>query len=314
MKENMLTVIIPTKNHGHYLDHLISNVIFGKDSPVTNLLICNDGSTDDTASILAKYAGDSRIRIFHNEHSIGAAASAVMLYGKLETPYVMFVASDDYFFPEKLARLFEGMIRSDAYIGFGKYLIDEGGRLTELQHPGWQARRQFGSDEFCSLLSFDHYTAFAVTIIKRDGLPNYGREDSPWDFTLDRISGADGLGEFRAHDWSLALDVARYHPDRFYFLDEYCGSFRKVASQLSSDEKYTQTGRAAFEMALLILKYLQDSEVRMRIKRAGTARDAIRKLFYAKAGQANEAARQTQNFNEIYKPVLMAADALLNNM
>lgn len=310
----MLTVIIPTKNHGSYLDNLITNVIFADQSPVTNLLICNDGSTDDTAAILEKFSGDERIRVFHNEKSKGAVGSVVMMYAHVTTPYVMFLASDDYFFPEKIAQLFDGMVKNDAYVGFGKYVIEDGAQIVELNHPGWQARRQAGADEFCSILGFDHYTSFIVAIVKCEALPKYGSDNAPWDLSLDRIANADGLGEFRAQDWNLALDIAKKFPDRFYFLDEYCGCFRKVASQLSSDDIYVHTGRAAYEMAVLILRHLQDYELRKRVKNSEYFRTAIRNLFYAKAGQISDAAKQGHNFVDIYKPMLLAADALLINM
>ncbi|RXZ33723.1 glycosyltransferase family 2 protein [Oxalobacteraceae bacterium CAVE-383] len=310
----MLTVIIPTKNHSGYLEHLITNVIFSAQSPVTNLLICNDGSTDETAAILEKFSSDARIRIFHNEKSIGAVGAAAMMSTHIETPYVMFLASDDYFFPDKIAKLFDEMIKNDAYVGFGKYVIEDAGKIIELNHPGWQARGRLGMDEFCSILGFDHYTSFIVAIVKCECLPRYGQNKSPWDLTLDRTAKADGLGEFRAQDWSLALDIARDFPDRFYFLDEYCGCFRKFASQLSSDEIYVHTGRAAFEMAMLLLKHLQDYELRKRIKNSDVSRNAIKNLFYAKVGQITEDAKQSHNFIEIYKPVLLAADTLLNNM
>ena len=314
VEKSMLTVVIPTKNHGSYLEHLIANVIFAEDSPVSNLLICNDGSTDETAAILAKFSGDKRIRVFHNEKSIGAIASVVMMYAYVETPYMMFLASDDYFFPNKIAKLLDEMVKKDAYVGFGKYVIEEGSQITELKHGGWQARLQPGADEFCSILGFDHYTSFIVSIVKCESLPHYGSNNSPWDLELDRLVKADGLGEFRAQDWSLSLDIAKKYPDRFHFMDEYCGCFRKVASQLSSDETYVHTGRAAYEMALLILKHLQDYDVRKRVKNSDFFRSAIRNLFYAKAGQISDAAKQSHNFVEIYKPVLLAADTILINM
>lgn len=311
----MLTVVIPTKNHCSYLEPLITQVLFASGSPVAKLLICNDGSTDDTAAILDEFADDERIRVFHNETSIGAMRSAVLMYQYVETPYVMFMASDDYFFPEQMSRLLADMVRNDAYVGFGKYVIEEeSGQRTPLNHPGWYARRQPGADEFCALLGFDHYTSFIVTIFKCDRLPSYGNAHCPWDLQLDDMAKVDGLGEFRAHDWHLALDMAALYPDRFYFLDEFCGCFRKVATQLSSDDKYLHTGRAAYEMAMLLLKYLPDYKMRVRVKQSKHFHDAIRSLFYTKAGQATEAARQSKNFIELYKPVLMAADALLANM
>ncbi|MDB5989678.1 MAG: hypothetical protein JWQ10_1081 [Herbaspirillum sp.] len=310
----MITVLIPTKNHGHYLEELITNVIFAEKSPVSKLMICNDASTDDTADILKKFAGNKNIRVFENPVSIGAVAAQNLMFPHIETPYTLCIASDDYFFPEQISKLFDGMLKRDAYIGFGKYLLLEGERTTELNHPGWQARNVAGADEFCTLLSHDHYIFSGTTIFKTEFLPKQGLERAPYDLSLNKLASADGLGEFRGLDWDIALKMATDHPDRFYFLDEYCGCFRKVAAQLSSSEIYNDTGRGAFEMALLILKYLSNYPLRKRVKDSAAYRAGIQNLFYAKCGQITESAKQSQNFQEIYKPVLLTAETLLNNM
>src|SRR5450830_74962 len=109
----MLTLIIPTKNHGIYLENLLANVVFSGPSPVTQLLICNDASTDNTAEILARYSNDKRIRIFENTTSVGAMRACEMMFPLVETPYVMMLASDDLFFPEQLAKVFEETVRRD---------------------------------------------------------------------------------------------------------------------------------------------------------------------------------------------------------
>jgi glycosyltransferase involved in cell wall biosynthesis len=310
----MITALIPTKNHGHYLEELIANVIFAENSPVSKLMICNDASTDDTAEILKKFSGNENIRVFENAVSVGALAAQNLMFPHVETPYVLCIASDDYFFPEQISKLFDEMRKRDAYLGFGKYLLLEEGRTTELKHPGWQARNVAGADEFCTLLSQDHYIFSAATIYKTDFLPRQGPERAPYDMFLNRLVSTDGLGDFRGLDWDFALKMAADHPDKFYFLDEYCACFRKSPTQLSSSDKYNDTGRSAYEMALLILKYLPDYSLRKRVKDSATCRPAIQNLFYAKCGQITEAAKHSHNFQEIYKPVLLTADALLNNM
>lgn len=310
----MLTALIPTKNHGIYLENLISNVVFADGSPVSQLLICNDASVDDTAAILAKYAGDARIHVFENKTSVGAMASIMLMYQYVETPYVMFMSSDDFFYPAQMAKLLQETIQHDAYVGFGKYQILEGEQLMDLQHPGWQGRMIAGADDFRALLGFDHYIFLCTAIFRKEFLPRYGSNNIPYDLTLNHKVVVDGLGEFRGQDWNVALDMAATHPERFYFLDEYCGCFRKVASQLSSDEIYAHTGRACFEMAILILRHLSDYELRQRIKEMEVFRTAVKNLFYAKFCGMTEAAKQTDRFHEIYKPLILAADALLSNM
>jgi len=308
----MLTLIIPTKNHGIYLENLLENVVFSGSSPVTQLFICNDASTDNTAEILAKYSGDKRIRLFENATSIGAMRTCEMMFSLVETPYVMMLASDDLFFPEQLAKVFEETVRRDAYMGYGKYMILEGEQLTELNHPGWQARRFKPGCDFEALMGFDQYTFLIV--MRKEFLPKHGSGEFLYDLSLDKLVEADGLGMLRAHDWNFALEMAIAHPDRIYFLDEYCGCFRKVANQLSTDSIYVHTGRAVFEMGLLILKYLADYELRQRIKNEPYFHTATKNLFYAKFAGVTEAEKQSRNFQEIYKPIILAADALLNNM
>lgn len=308
----MLTLLIPTKNHGIYLDHLIANVVFDPKSPVTQLYVCNDGSTDNTAEILAKYAGDKRVRVFENTTSVGAMGAYEIMYPLVTTPYLMLLASDDLFFPEQLAKVFEETVRRDAYMGFGKYMILEGDQQSELAHPGWQARNFKQGCDFEALMGFDHY---AFLIIMRTGtLPKHGASEFLFDLSLNRLAAADGLGEFRAQDWNLALEMAIMHPDRFYFLDEYCGCFRKVANQLSSDHIYVHTGRALYEMALLILNHLSTYELRQRIKSEPYFYTAVKNLFHAKFNGITEVEKRSKNFNEVYKPIILAADAILNNM
>ena len=310
----MLTALIPTKNHGIYLDNLITNVLFAEGSPVTQLLICNDASTDNTAEILAKYAGDSRIRVFENKVSVGAIVANMSMYAHVETPYVMLMSSDDMFYPEPLSRLLKETIARDAYVGFGKYQILENEKLIDLQHPGWQGRSLNGADDFSALLSFDHYIFLCTAVFRKDFLPRYGVNGIPFDMTLNKKVSVDGLGEFRAQDWNIVLEMAAMYPDRFYFLNEYCGCFRKVQSQLSSDEIYVHTGRACFEMATIILRHLSDYQLRKKIKNNENFKIAVKNLFHAKFNGIIEAEKHTEKFHDIYKPVILAADALLNNM
>lgn len=310
----MLTTLVPTKNHGIYLDNLLGNVILHPQSPVAQLLICNDGSTDDTAAILSKYAADPRVRIFENKSSIGAMASLMTMYQHVQTPYVSFMSSDDFFYPAQMARLLREVVEKDAYFGFGKYTILDGEQVTELQHPGWRARHMEGADDFRALLGFDHYAFLCTAIFRKEQLPRHGARELPYDLRLDGLVNVDGLGEFRGHDWNLALEMAIAYPDRIHFLDEYCGTFRKVASQLSSDELYTHTGRGAYEMALLVLRHLSNYPLRRRLKEAPAFMTAVQNLFYTKFSQMTPEARESRNFHEIYKPVLLAANALLSNM
>lgn len=310
----MLTTVIPTKNHGIYLDRLLSEHVLAHDSPTQQVFICNDGSTDDTESILQRYAKDARVQLFKNAKSIGAISSILSMFPHVNTPYVNIMSSDDFFYPAQMTRLLKEMIRNDSYIGFGKYHILDGNNLTELQHPGWRARLVVGADDFRALLGFDHYMFLGTTIFRKDYLPSYTAKGLPFDIRIDRLVQGDGLGEFRGHDWNLALEMAMLYPDRICFIDEYIGAFRKVEQQLSSDNLYVKTGRSAYEMALLILRYLPDYSVRQRIREIPLFLHSVRNLFNSKIHAVSANERASWNFQQIYKPSILAADVLLDSL
>jgi glycosyltransferase involved in cell wall biosynthesis len=310
----MLTTLIPTKNHGIYLDRLLSQFILTDDSPVTQLFICNDGSTDDTETILQKYDEDPRVRLFKNSKSIGAIPAILSMFQHVQTPYVSILSSDDFFYPAQMARLLNEMIRNESCIGFGKYCIQDESHLIELQHPGWRARLIAGADDFRALLAFDHYMFLGTTIFRKDLLPSYTAKGLPFDLSIERLVSADGLGEFRGHDWNLALELSMLYPHRIYFLDEYIGVFRKVSMQLSSEDIYVRTGRSAYEMALLILRYLPDYSLRQRFMEIPLFQDAVRNLFNSKINAISAKELASKNFQHIYKPSILAADVLLDSL
>ena len=49
----MITVVISTYNHAHYLPIQLASII-RQGASVSRIIVVNDGSTDDTADVLAK--------------------------------------------------------------------------------------------------------------------------------------------------------------------------------------------------------------------------------------------------------------------
>jgi len=95
------SVIIPTYNRREFLQKAVATVLsqtFGD----WELIIVDDGSTDDTAAMVAGYT-DARIRCVVQENQGPAAARNYGL--RLATaPWAAFLDSDDWWLPEKLQR------------------------------------------------------------------------------------------------------------------------------------------------------------------------------------------------------------------
>ncbi|MFA5995936.1 MAG: glycosyltransferase family 2 protein [Patescibacteria group bacterium] len=101
-----LSVIIPTWNRAHTISQAIQSVL---NQTYTNLevLVCDDGSTDNTETIVKALAEtDSRIYWLPGKHS-GKPAIVRNCGLKFSTsPWVAFLDSDDYWLPKKIEQQF----------------------------------------------------------------------------------------------------------------------------------------------------------------------------------------------------------------
>ena len=95
-----VSVIIPTYNREKYIERAIKSVL-EQSYKDYELIIVDDGSTDDTAKILKKY--DKKIRKFSMLHS-GVSAARNFGISKAHGQWIALLDSDDYWLPEKLAK------------------------------------------------------------------------------------------------------------------------------------------------------------------------------------------------------------------
>lgn len=104
----MISVIIPIFNSSEYISYCIESVLTQTYQDFEVLLV-DDGSTDNTSSICKKYAEqDNRVKYFYKENS---GVSATRNYGlnRASGKYIMFIDSDDFFCDNSL---FEKCVKS----------------------------------------------------------------------------------------------------------------------------------------------------------------------------------------------------------
>jgi glycosyltransferase involved in cell wall biosynthesis len=118
-----ITTLVRTYNTGHMV-HRAFESIFAQDSNITNeVLVLDDGSTDDTVSVLARY-GD-RIRIIQENHTGGLALlNKGIEYASGE--FFLVVDSDDALLPEALSQLHRAL-KDNYNAGFviGDYIEED---------------------------------------------------------------------------------------------------------------------------------------------------------------------------------------------
>lgn len=106
----MFSVIISTYNGGKNLVNTIENIKHGLKNFKSEIIIINDGSTDNTEKTLNKYKKDKQFKIINQENKgISASRNVGLDNLNLNTDFVVFVDDSDtvqsnYF--DKIKRFF----------------------------------------------------------------------------------------------------------------------------------------------------------------------------------------------------------------
>ena len=91
----MITVIVPIYNSSSFLDKCISSVL-SQSYADFELLLINDGSTDNSGEICDSYAQkDSRVRVIHKING-GVSSARNIGLDEAKGEWITFVDSDDW--------------------------------------------------------------------------------------------------------------------------------------------------------------------------------------------------------------------------
>ena len=96
----MVSVILPTYNRAAYLRECIESVLRQPEVDL-ELLIVDDGSTDDTESLVASFK-DERIRYFKRPHTGWISSMKNFAIDRSSGEYLAFIDSDDSWTAGKL--------------------------------------------------------------------------------------------------------------------------------------------------------------------------------------------------------------------
>ncbi len=122
-----ITVIIPVYNVENYLKEAIDSVI-SQTYKNLEILIVDDGSTDDSGKICNEYAQkDIRIKVFHQSNR-GLSGARNTGLKNATGKYIMFLDSDDKFEPQACEIMYNFIEKTKADYAIGNYInIDEDG-------------------------------------------------------------------------------------------------------------------------------------------------------------------------------------------
>ena len=119
-----VSIIVPVYNSLSYLETCIGSILT---QSITDfeLLLVDDGSTDDSGTICDDYAdGDNRILVFHKENG-GICSARILGLDKSRGEWLLFVDSDDWLAPDAIELLLSKQCQGNLDIVCGNRLIHE---------------------------------------------------------------------------------------------------------------------------------------------------------------------------------------------
>jgi glycosyltransferase involved in cell wall biosynthesis len=100
-----IDVVIPAYNAARYIEETLLSVAT-QGQVLANIIVVNDGSTDNTVEIVARFAVDHPALSIHiiNQENAGLSAARNTGIKAATAPYIAFLDADDLWLPEKLSK------------------------------------------------------------------------------------------------------------------------------------------------------------------------------------------------------------------
>ncbi len=187
----LVSVIIPTFNRAIFLTSAIESVLAQTVRDI-ELIVVDDGSTDETAELVKRYLADPRVRYVYQENqgrSLARNHGVTLAQGE----YVGFLDSDDCYLLTALEthlRMFASQSEIGMTVGGYEYVDERGRRLGE--RCPWEEGGQMDIEGWL----FNCFGMPGAVLIRRE-----------W---FESTAGFDASCEM-AEDWGLYLQLAALH-------------------------------------------------------------------------------------------------------
>lgn len=128
-----VSVIMPVYNGGKHVREAVESIL-NQTFNNFELIIVNDGSTDDTGKILETYRREDRIRVITNEKRLNQATSRNIAIKESKGEYCAIMDADDVSMPDRLAKqvCFLDSNPQVSVVGSACYDIYENGDIKRL--------------------------------------------------------------------------------------------------------------------------------------------------------------------------------------
>lgn len=225
MNPPRVSVVVPAYNSAWSLGRTILSVLHQTLNDF-ELIVVDDGSTDDFAGAVAPFGGDHRLRIVHQDNG-GLASARNRGIAEARAPLVAPIDADDLWHPDFLAECVSALEGdSEAPFAFAySFRMNEDDYLFPHFLPRLAPRH-----DFVGLLSLNSVACGSSAVFRRDAMLRVG--------CYDEDMGRRGL--HGAEDWKMILRMARLRKP--VLVERYLVGYRHSELSMSQSEPRRQFG------------------------------------------------------------------------
>jgi glycosyltransferase involved in cell wall biosynthesis len=179
----LITAIIPLYNGGQYIREAVQSVL-DQGLPADEIIVVDDGSTDDGPDIVAEMARQHPIRIFRKENG-GQSSARNLGVDHAHGDLIAFLDQDDAWYPNHLAELVKPFLRKGAVeLGWSYSNLDETNEAGEMIGRGLlnPIKSAHPKRDLVTCLSQDMFVLPSASLISRRAFRRVGGFD-------ERLSG-----------------------------------------------------------------------------------------------------------------------------
>jgi len=216
----VVSVIVPNYNHAPYLKERIESVL-GQDYPDMEVILLDDGSTDESAAIMQAYATDARVKgiVKGKENSGNPFVQWRKGIEMAEGKYIWIAESDDVAEKDLVSTLITPMERDEEIIvSFcqSRWIDSNGKALRSTVYRGWGKDKVIDGETFIRkhLLGYCFICNASAVVMRREAALGVSQQCEQYSASGDRQFWIEMAQQGKVHYCAKVCNAFRQHPNK----------------------------------------------------------------------------------------------------
>ena len=168
---NKISVIIPTYNRENLIGKAITSAL-NQTYKNLEVLIIDDGSTDNTKEIIDKFS-DKRVKYIKLKENLGSSNARNIGIKMATGKFISFQDSDDIFYPNKLEFQINNLINKKSVLDFCKIKVIFNSSLQYIIPQEYQENNIIQGNIFSELIKNGNFISTQSILIKKNFITKY---------------------------------------------------------------------------------------------------------------------------------------------